>query len=189
MLGADRVKLDDNTTETRSFTETIRLFDHGFDDFKRMVLLSPDEFVCEVPVELSGEANYVVVHPAQGLEHMVPSTLQPNELTRTVALKSERVDAPITEGDELGTITISYGDIVYGTVPLLALNDVSASWLLIKQRELEEFLAKPWLKYAAAGVAVLFAGLAALRIASVSRSKRYGRHHYSYNGYRGRRKR
>lgn len=189
VLGAEKVKLEDGKTETKSFSETIRLFDHGFDDFKRMTLLDPDEYICEVPVELSSEANYVIVHPAEGLERMVPADLEPDALTRTVTLNSEIVDAPIAEGDELGTITISYGDVEYGTVPLLALNDVSASWLLTKKREIQDFLAKPWLKLAAIGVAVLAVGVVILRLASNSRSKRYGRRRYRYTGYRGRKKR
>jgi len=191
VLGAEKVKLDDGKTETRSFSETIRLFDHGFDDFKRMNLLDADEFICEVPVELSSEANYVVAHPAEGLERMVPADLTADELTRTVSLNGESVDAPVAEGDELGTITVSYGGIEYGTVPLLALNDVPASWLLTKQREAKEFIARPWVRLAAAGVGVLIVGVAILRVAALSRSKRYSRRRggYSYSGYRGRKKR
>lgn len=191
VLGAEKVSLEDNVTETRSFTETIKLFDHGFDDFKSMRLLSPDEYVCEVPVELSSETNYVVAHPAEGIERMVPSDLELDALTRTITLNAESVDAPIAEGDELGTITISYDGKEYGTVPLLALNDVSASWLLTKQREVQEFLAKPWLKFAAGGVAALALGFIILRIANRSRrgSRYSGGRRSGYTGYRGRRKR
>ncbi len=191
VLGAERVTMEDGTILTKSFSETIRLFDHGFDDFKSMRLLDPDEFICEVPVDLSGEANYVVVHPAEALERMVPADLEAEDLTRTVELTSERVDAPIAAGDELGTITISHGDTTYGTVSLLALNDVSASWLLTKEREAKEFLAKPWVRLAAVGVAVLAVAAIVLRAAAVSRARRYSRHRggYSYNGYRGGRKR
>ena len=76
-------------------------------------------------------------------------------------------------------------------MPLLALNDVPASWLLTKQREAKEFIARPWVRLAAAGVGVLIVGVAILRVAALSRSKRYSRHRggYSYSGYRGRKKR
>ncbi len=191
VLGADRVKLDDGSTETRSFTETTKLFEHGFNDFKRMKLLDAEEFIREVPVELSSETDYVVVHPAEGIERIVPADLELADLERTVELKSETVDAPIAEGDELGTITISYDGTEYGTVPLLALNDVSASWLLTKQREAKEFLARPWVKLAGAGVGALVVLAVVLRAAAASRAKRYSRHRggYTYTGYRGRKKR
>ena len=194
VLGAERVTLDDGTIQTRSFSETIRLLDHGFDDFKRMRLVEPDEFICEVPVELSSEANYVVVHPAEELSRMVPADLTPDDLEREISLYAESVDAPVAEGDELGTITVSYDGTEYGTVPLLALNDVSASWLLTKQREVEEFLQRPWVKVAGIGAAVLLAAIVLLSVVARSRSRRYrsgrrGGSSYSYNGYRGRKKR
>ena len=191
VLGAERVKLESGGTETRSFTESARLLDHGFDDFKRMELLSADEFIQEVSVELSSETSYVVAHPAESLERMVPADLEAEDLTRTITLYADPVYAPIAAGDELGTITISYGDVEYGVIPLLALNDVSASWLLTKRHELLEFLAQPWVKRAAIGVAALAVGLVVLRVAAVSRARRYhGRRGGGYSGgYRGRRKR
>ena len=192
VLGAERVKLESGGNETRSFTESARLLDHGFDDFKRMELLSADEFIQEVPVELSSETNYVVAHPAESLERMVPADLEPEDLTRTITLHADPVYAPIAAGDELGTITISYKGVEYGVIPLLALSDVSASWLLTKRHELMEFLAQPWVTRAAIGVAALAAGLVVLRVAAVSRARRYrGRRGGtgSNGSYRGRRKR
>ena len=192
VLGAERVKLDSGATETRSFSESARLLDHGFDDFKRMELISADEFIQEVSVELSSETNYVVAHPAESLERMVPADLEADDIKRTVTLYADPVYAPITAGDELGTITISYGDVEYGVIPLLALSDVSASWLLTKRHELLEFLTQPWVKRAAIGAAALVTGVVVLRVAAVSRARRYRgrRGGGGYNGsYRGRRKR
>ena len=190
VLGAERI-VEDGVTYTKSFSETIRLFDHGFNDFRSLNLVSDDEFICEVPVDLSSEANYVVVHPSESVTRMISVDLDPEDFTRTIALNSEIADAPIAEGDALGTLTISQGDEVYAEVELLALNDVSASKLLIRQRQLKEFLARPWVKFAAAGLVALAVGAAVLAFSSRVRSKRYSsrRSVYSYTGYRGRKKR
>ena len=190
VLGAERI-VEDGVTYTKSFSETIRLFDHGFNDFRSLNLVSDDEFICEVPVDLSSEANYVVVHPSESVTRMISVDLDPEDFTRTIALNSEIADAPIAEGDALGTLTISQGDEVYAEVELLALNDVSASKLLIRQRQLKEFLARPWVKFAAAGLVALAVGAAVLALSSRVRSKRYSsrRSVYSYTGYRGRKKR
>ena len=190
VLGAERI-VEDGVTYTKSFSETIRLFDHGFNDFRSLNLVSDDEFICEVPVDLSSEANYVVVHPSESVTRMISVDLDPEDFTRTIALDSEIADAPIAEGDALGTLTISQGDEVYAEVELLALNDVSASKLLIRQRQLKEFLARPWVKFAAAGLVALAVGAAVLALSSRVRSRRYSsrRSVYSYTGYRGRKKR
>ena len=192
VLGAERVTLEDKTVLTKSFSETIRLFDHGFNDFQSMNLIDAGEYIQEIPVELSSETNYVIVHPAESLRRMVPASLTFEDLERDIKLDREIVDAPIAEGDVLGTMTVSFDGVEYGTVDLIALNDVSSSWLLVKQREITEFLAQPWVKYAAAGAAVLLVGVTVLSLSAKSRSRRYsGRRgrNYSYNGYRGRKKR
>ena len=191
VLGAERVKREDGVTETRSFSETIRLLDHGFDDFKSMELIDTNEFVCEVPVELSSEANYVVVRPGAGLTRMVPADLTTDALEREITLRAEAVDAPIAEGDELGSMTVSYDGVVYGTVPLVALNDVSASWVLTKEREVRQFFALPWVKYAALGVLVLILFIVLSLVVFRSRARRYrGRRRVrrGYSSYRGRRR-
>lgn len=189
VLGADRFKREDGVTVTKSFSETVRLFNHGFDDFKSMELVDTDEFVCEVPVSLSSETNYVVVHPGEGLTRMVPIELTLDALTRDVRLNAESVDAPIAEGDVLGSMTLSYGGVTYGTVPLIALNDVSASRVLTMERDVKLFLKQPWIKYAAAGLALFI--VIVILIILRARSRRYrGRRRGGYStGYRGNRRR
>ena len=78
----------------RAFSETIRLFDYGFDSFSRREVVSADELVREVPVALSSEANYIVAHPAESITRMLPTELDLSELTRDITLP-DSVDAPL----------------------------------------------------------------------------------------------
>ncbi|MCR5825072.1 MAG: D-alanyl-D-alanine carboxypeptidase [Oscillospiraceae bacterium] len=190
VLGAERVKREDGVIETRSFSETLRLFSHGFDDFKSMDLIDTSEFVCEVPVALSSEANYVVVHPGEELRRMVPVELTLDALERDIRLSSEIVDAPIAEGDTLGTMTVSYHGVDYGTVPLIALNDVSASRILTMERDVKAFLVQPWVRYAAAGLLLLILIVTILILRARSRRYRGRARRGGYSsGYRGSRRR
>ena len=191
VLGAERVTLEDGVTiQTRSFSETSRMFDWGFDNFARRDILSSADLIQEIPVALSSEASYVSTHAAEDLSCLLPNNIEPEDLERTVTLKSETVDAPVAAGDVLGTLTLSYKDTVYGETELLALNDVSASWFLTAQRRVVDFFAKPLVK-------VVFLLLVLLIVAFVvyttmfSRRRRYGRRRYSRagSGYRGRRRR
>lgn len=190
VLGAERREDEDGVTRTYSFIETSRLLDYGFNNFVSRRLVSSDEVICEVPVALSGETNYVVAHPAQELTRMVPSDLAPEDLERTVTLCSDTVDAPIAAGDVLGTLSLSYRGTVYGEVPLLALTDVSASWFLVVQHNISGFFSRTLVKII---TLVLFLLLVALVVYCLlfSRRRRYGhrRAGASYSGYRGRRRR
>ena len=191
VLGAERVTLEDGVTiQTRSFSETSRMFDWGFDNFARRDILSSADLIQEVPVALSSEASYVSTHAAEDLSCLLPNNIEPEDLERTVTLKSETVDAPVAAGDVLGTLTLSYKDTVYGETELLALNDVSASWFLTAQRRVVDFFAKPLVRIVFLLLVLLIAALV-VYTTMFSRRRRYGRRRYSRagSGYRGRRRR
>ena len=191
VLGAERVTLEDGVTiQTRSFSETSRMFDWGFDNFARRDILSSADLIQEVPVALSSEASYVSTHAAEDLSCLLPNNIEPEDLERTVTLKSETVDAPVAAGDVLGTLTLSYKDTVYGETELLALNDVSASWFLTAQRRVVDFFAKPLVKVLLVVLVLLIVGLI-VYTTMFSRRRRYGRRRYNRagSGYRGRRRR
>jgi len=193
VLGAERITLEDGTILTQSFSETIKLYDWGFDSFSRQIILEADELVGEVPVELSQEQNSVKVHPAQEIERLLPNDINPAvDITRTITLDQESVEAPVTKGQVLGQITLSSGDTVYATVDLLADEDVSASRLLVFRRDLLEFLHRPVLWLAVGGTAAAIVLILILRAVLKSRRRRYSRassrgRRYS-SGYRGRRR-
>lgn len=58
------------------------------------------------------------------------------ELTTTVP---ESKNAPIKAGEVIGSRTYSYGNVVYGTVELVALTDVDRSQVLYVADKLENF--------------------------------------------------
>ena len=189
VLGAEKITLaDGKSTLTKSFSETIRLFDYGFDCFSRREVVSADELVREVPVALSSEANYVVAHPAESITRMLPTELDLSELTRDITLP-DSVDAPIAAGDELGEMTVSYNGTVYGTVKLLALSDVSASWLLVARRDVADFFSRTVVRIVLVVLVLLI--LAFLFLRGNGRGRRYGKRssgRAAPAGYRGRRR-
>ena len=95
------------------------------------------------------------------------------------------------KGQVLGQMTLSADGIEYATVDLLADEDVSASRLLVFRRDLLEFLQKPALRLAAAGVAAAAVLILILRAVLKSRRRRYSRsgsRSRRGGGYRGRKR-
>ena len=146
VLGAQTAPDGKGGTDIMSFRETVRLFEWGFDNFTTKTVLSTDELIQEIPVALSKETNYVVIHPAYSATAVLANDVEPDAMTRTVRLYSESVNAPVTAGDELGAITLSYNGTDYVTVPLLALNDVSASRFLTAKYNVKLFFARKIVK-------------------------------------------
>lgn len=190
LLGCDRLTLEDGEIRTMSFYETNRLFQWGFDNFSYKTILTADEYPKEVAVSLS-KIDHVTVHPARDVEILMPNDLEPEDLERTITLNSDPVEAPITTGDKLGTIQLSYQGTVYATEDLLALNDVEASRLLTFWRDVKLFFAKPAVKIAGVVLAVLLVVVLLWKLIFGRRRYRYGRRvGFSRRGsYRGRRRR
>lgn len=193
VLGAQRITLEDGTVLTQSFTETIKLFDYGFNDFSRQIILSADELVGEIPVTLSQQQNSVKAHPSQEIERLLPKDMDPvKDIDRVITYTSESVEAPVEKGQVLGQITLRSGDVEYGTVDLLADEDVAVSRLLVFRRDLVDFLHKPALWLVLGGSVALVAAIIILRAALLSRRKRYmrsqARRNRNSSGYRGRKR-
>ena len=189
VLGAELMKTEDGDTKVGSFTETSRLFDWGFNNFVTKTVLTEDEMIQEVPVALSKEVASIAVHPAYTAEAVLPSDLEPESLERTVTLNSDVVDAPVTAGQELGSITLSYGGVEYATVPLLAVADVNASRFLIVKHALKEFFSRTIVKILLV-VLVILVVLIFLFGKTFMRRRRYGSarsKRMRHRSYRGRR--
>ena len=188
VLGAERVELETGGYRVMSFYETIRLFDWGFDNFTRRTILETSEPVAELEVALSS-VDHITLQPAYEVERLLPNNLSAEDLQREPTFYSDVVDAPISEGDVLGEITLRYGDTVYATVPLLASNSVEASRLLVFRRNALDFLSKKSVRIGA----VVIVGLAVLVVlwmrSPMRRNRRYGKvtHGSANRRYRGRR--
>ncbi len=189
ILGCDRLTLEDGEIRTMSFYETNRLFQWGFDNFSYKTILSADEYPKEVAVSLS-KIDHVTVHPAREVEVLMPNGLAAEDLERTLVLQ-DPVEAPVTEGQVLGTIELSYDSKLYASVDLLALNDVEASRLLTFWRDVKLFFAKPAVKIAGIALAVLLVLVLLWKLIFGRRRYRYGRRvGFSRRGsYRGRKRR
>ena len=108
-------------------SESQRLLEWGFAGYSRREILSGDDLIGELPVSLSSVADYVVAHPSGSLSATIPRDLEREAFQRTVTWLADAVEAPVTKGQLLGTITLSYEDREYGTLNLVALSDVEAS--------------------------------------------------------------
>ena len=187
ILGADRV-VENGVGNIRSFSETTRMFNYGFDNFTYKTIIDSDEPIQEVPVTLS-KLDHVTVHPAKEMEVLMPNGLDAEDLERKVTLYDDPVEAPVSTGDVLGTLELSYGGKVYATVNLLAMHDVEADRLMTLWRDVKDFFSKTSVRVAIIVLLVLLAAFLVWKLLLSRRRYRYGRSvGYSRRNYRGRRR-
>ena len=155
VLGAE-VIYSETSEDRRQFTESSRLLRHGFNDFKAQTLIGPGALMSEVPVRLSKTVPYVVVQPNKTVEAILPSSFDPQYLKTTVNLSAESVEAPVKQGQVLGTVSVTYKDLPYGQADLVAANAVPASILKLLADRTWGFLRSPIGILLIAGVAGYF---------------------------------
>ena len=187
ILGADRV-VENGVGNIRSFSETTRMFNYGFDNFTYKTIVEEKEVIQEVPVSLS-KIDHVTVHPAKDIEVLLPKVLGAGDLERTITLE-EPVEAPVEKGQKLGTMTLSYDGVTYATVDLLASFDVEASKLMTFWRDVKAFFAKTSVRVGLIVLVVLIVVLVLCKLLFGRRRYRYGRSvsRRGSGNYRGRRR-
>lgn len=191
VLGAEKVTLPSGKTQVQSFSETSRLFDWCFDNFTYQTVLTSKDMLKSVPVTLSRETDSVALHTKEDLVALTPKDIKPEDLKRTVTLEQDSVKAPVTAGEVLGTVELSYNGTVYAKADLVALNDVSASKLLTLWDHVKMFFAQTAVRVVCVVLAVLAAALLVWKITVGRRRYRYGHSvgRGGSRGYRGRRRR
>ncbi|NLD87978.1 MAG: D-alanyl-D-alanine carboxypeptidase [Clostridiales bacterium] len=127
------------------FSESRKLLEWGFNNFVRKELVSTSQVLAEVKVELAMDKDYVVLHPTKSVSELMHRYEKPD--TADVKLKlEESITAPVEKGTVLGTATITYNNKEYGTVDLVAMNDVQLSEVLYYINEAEEAIKQDWVK-------------------------------------------
>ena len=159
----------------------------GFSSFSYQTILTPNDMLASMPVTMS-DSDAVTLHSDQEITVLMPIILSPEDLTRTIRFTSKSVEAPVTVGQQLAEVELSYGDEVYAVVPLVALNSVAASETQIIERDVQTFFTRPEIKIAIIAAVVLIVLIFLWKMTIGRRRYRYGKSVRGRGNYRGRRK-
>lgn len=187
ILGAQKVTLSDGKTQVQSFSEATRLMKWGFSSFAYQTILTPNDMLASMPVTMS-DSDAVTLHSNKEITVLMPVILSPEDLTRTIRFTAKSVEAPVTVGQQLAEVELSYGDNVYAVVPLVALNSVAASETQIIERDVQTFFTRTEIKIAIIAAVVLVLLVFLWKMTIGRRRYRYGKSVRGRSNYRGRRK-
>jgi len=171
------------------FIESKKLLKYGFSNFERVTITKGSEPVDKVTVTLSRQADEVNVKPQGSITRTLPKDLDLDLIETEITLFSPEVEAPVHEGQVLGTMKLSYQGEVYGTLDLVAVNSVERSELLYKKAQFLSFFHHSGVQIVL--IAVLLLSVLVLLKLLVFRKRRYyrgGKGTRSRGNYRGTRK-
>lgn len=121
-----------------SFTDTKKLCQWGFENFTSKTLARQGEEVTYTKVKLSTDTNQLLLTAKADVVALLPKDLDVKDLELVEDIPEE-VKAPVKAGDPIGTATYRYNGTDYGTVELVALNDISRSTVLFYADKLSSF--------------------------------------------------
>lgn len=149
VLGSGVITLDSGEKKQGQLMESRRLLQYGFENFHRVAITQADKPVDKVQVTLSRQADEVLVKPLGEIERSLPKDMDLSLIETTTTLFAREVQAPVEEGQVLGSMTLSYEDTVYGTIDLVAVTSVDRSELLYKKMLFFQFFQQAGVKIAA----------------------------------------
>ena len=127
--------------------------------------------------------------PQGSITRTLPKSMDLEDIETRITRFADEVEAPVEAGQVMGTMTLYYGDEVYGTLDLVAVTSVERSELLYKKEQFFSFFQQSGVKITLAVVCLLAAGVVLkLLVFQKKRRPRAGTGARGRGNYRGTRR-
>lgn len=165
VLGAPEQDAEGNNVGLLHYKDIHTLFDWAFDGFSYKTLLSKNEPVGRLNVNLSWNQDSVVLVPETDFATVVSKDMDAETIIRKVVVDPDTVDAPVTKGQVYGKVELYVNvDQKLGEVNLVASESLERSDLLVFWQEVQNFLQSPWFWAGIILLALLLIGYIILNI-------------------------
>lgn len=115
---------DGNDLDMR-FVETRNLFDYGFETFHYVQVLTDTAMLGQPVVLYAKGRKNVVVHARDNATVLLPRYCEPEDISMQLRYDSDApLEAPLAEGQRVGTVTAMYGTIPLVTSDLVTMTKV-----------------------------------------------------------------
>ncbi len=126
-----------NETRDGANKDASTLIEWTYDNFSWHTIITANEAVAKVPLAMGDGTDYVSAVPADDVVVMLDNNISTDRFKREIVIYSEMsgetLTAPISRGEILGELTISYNNTALGHVKLVANNNVDlARWVYLK---------------------------------------------------------
>ena len=154
-LGAPSVDDQGNRVSTNgAFVDTKNLYIWAFDNLRLKTVLSSDESVCDVTLNLAWNKDKLLLVPERSYSTILPKDISETSVIITPDVP-ESIDAPVKKGDVIGTATLSYVGQELATINLVASESVERSEVLHSVDTMNEVIHSQWFQIIAGVIAAL----------------------------------
>ena len=129
--------------ENGAMIDSANLYEWAFNNLSIKTILDKNDLVKEVKINYAWNKDSIQLIPANGYTSLMPNDVELESIDRTFNVPEE-INAPIKEGDKIGTVTLSYANQELATVDLLASESVDRSDLLTAADGLKTIATSNW---------------------------------------------
>ena len=145
--------LNAEQTDYGNFSGTIRLYNWAFRNFSYRRVLSVGEEITKVPVAYAAGNAPAVLRSTEEITLLLPKDTEEQDIQIVPDVKFRNLTAPIPAGTILGTASVLIGGNAYAIIRLATAETVELDRNAQLKAQLQELLAKPWIKTAVIGAA------------------------------------
>ena len=135
---------EDRSARYTHFEDSITLYEWVFNNFSYQEVLKSTDTVYSVPVTMGADAESVSLRPQTSLTSLLPNDTDLSVFDRRITVydlaDGESLIAPISAGEVLGEVTVSFDGVNYGTVKLVAASSIDLSRLQYIKTQINETL-------------------------------------------------
>ena len=136
------------------FVDSKNLYKWAFNNFSFKEIATSTEPVCEMPVELSLETDFVPLYFKEAFVTVLPNEADDSTIVIKPHLNSEYTEAPIKKGQVLGKADVIYAEETIGTVDLIAGENIKSSNILIALKYIKQFFTSKYMKLVYLGIII-----------------------------------
>ncbi|MBQ6847772.1 MAG: D-alanyl-D-alanine carboxypeptidase [Clostridia bacterium] len=146
-----------NPLKRSELKECADLFRWAFNNFKFKEIATSTEPVCEIPLKLSMDTDFVPLYFEKPFISVLPKDADDSTIVINTKLKVDSVKAPVRKGQVLGEAEVIFAEKVIGRVNLVVGEDVKGNALLKGVDFVKGIFTSVYMKviYVVLGIAVL----------------------------------
>lgn len=154
-FGAPYEDKNGESYDNGAMIDSKNLYEWAFDNLEIKTIMDKNDLVKEIKLNYAWNKDSIQLTPATSYSTILPEDVDISSIDKTYDIP-ESIDAPVKEGDKVGSVTLSYANQELVTIDLLASETVERSELLTAIDGLNTIITSKWFIIAVVAVVVLF---------------------------------
>lgn len=141
--------------ENGAMIDSKNLYQWAFNELEIKTIMDKNDLVKEIKLNYAWNKDSIQLVPATSYSTILPDDVNISSIDKIYDIP-ESIEAPVKEGDKIGTVTLSYANQELVTIDLLASETVERSELLTAMDAFNNVVTSKWFIISIAAIIILF---------------------------------